>query len=206
MQSQTRKNCLHWYKSIDHTVANELLRRVSNLLKGLIRQKKSMKVSKKPSKHRNGKFFYKRISNYIQTCSTTPNTSKFARVRGWAKKHKCSIACDHTTGRLIKTRSNNPRTKQRERGADRTQTMRSWSTWKRCLYPLGDEANENKSKKTNLRLMRSSECLTHLSKASSVLVLKYSTSSSHSLMKVSSSLPSDGSRTSLGRLLPDVSK
>ena len=26
MQSQTRKNCLHWYKSIDHTVANELLR------------------------------------------------------------------------------------------------------------------------------------------------------------------------------------
>ena len=37
MQSQTRKNCLHRYKSIDHTVANELLRRVSTLLKGLIR-------------------------------------------------------------------------------------------------------------------------------------------------------------------------
>ena len=36
MQSQTRKNCLHWYKSTDHTVANELLRRVSTLLKGLI--------------------------------------------------------------------------------------------------------------------------------------------------------------------------
>ena len=52
------------------------------------------------------KFFYKRISNYIKTCSTTPNTGKFARVKGWAKKHKCSIACDYTTGRLIKTRSN----------------------------------------------------------------------------------------------------
>ena len=38
------------------------------------------------------KFFYKRISNYIKTCSTTPNTGKFARVKGWAKKHKCSIA------------------------------------------------------------------------------------------------------------------
>ena len=25
MQSQTRKNCLYWYKFIDHTVANELL-------------------------------------------------------------------------------------------------------------------------------------------------------------------------------------
>ena len=109
MQSQTRKNCLHWYKSIDHTVANELLRRVSTLLKGLIRQKKAMKVSKKSGKHNNGKknfFFYKRISNYIKTCSTTPNTGKFARVKGWAKKHKCSIDCDHTTGRLIKTRSN----------------------------------------------------------------------------------------------------
>ena len=59
MQSQTRKNCLHWYKSIDHTVANELLRRVSTLLKGLIRQKKTkktMKVSKKSGKHSNGKF------------------------------------------------------------------------------------------------------------------------------------------------------
>ena len=46
MQSQTRKNCLHWYKSIDHTVANELLRRVSTLLKGLIRQKKLWKSPK----------------------------------------------------------------------------------------------------------------------------------------------------------------
>ena len=27
MQSQTRKNCLNWYESIDHTVANEPLRR-----------------------------------------------------------------------------------------------------------------------------------------------------------------------------------
>ena len=111
MQSQTRKNCLHSYISIDHTVANELLRRVSTLLKGLIGQKKKQnyeslqKVRKaQPWK----KFFYKRISNYmyIKTCSATPNTDKFARVKGWAKKHKCSIACDHTTGRLIKTRSN----------------------------------------------------------------------------------------------------
>ena len=39
-------------------------------------------------------FFYKRISNYIKTCSTTPNTSKFARVKGRAKKHKCSILFD----------------------------------------------------------------------------------------------------------------
>ena len=54
-----------------------------------------MKVSKKSGKHSNGIFFfYKRKSNYIKTCSTTPNTSKFARVKGWAKKHKCSIACD----------------------------------------------------------------------------------------------------------------
>ena len=70
-------------------------------------KKKTMKVSKKSGKHSNGKnFFYKRISNYTKTCSTTPNTGKFARVKGWAKKHKCSIVCDHTTGRLIKTRSN----------------------------------------------------------------------------------------------------
>ena len=55
MQSQTRKNCLHWYKSIDHKLANELLRRVSTLLKGLIRQKKTTKVSKKSGKHSNGK-------------------------------------------------------------------------------------------------------------------------------------------------------
>ena len=41
MQSQTQKNCLYWYKFIDYTVANELLRRVSTLLKGLIRQKKN---------------------------------------------------------------------------------------------------------------------------------------------------------------------
>ena len=40
MQSQTRKNCLYWYKFIDYTVANELLRRVSTLLKGIIWQKK----------------------------------------------------------------------------------------------------------------------------------------------------------------------
>ena len=34
------KNCLYWYKFIDYPVAIELLRRVSTLLKGLIRQKK----------------------------------------------------------------------------------------------------------------------------------------------------------------------
>ena len=33
--------------------------------------------------------FYKRISNYNKTGSTTANTSKFARVKGWAKKHRC---------------------------------------------------------------------------------------------------------------------
>ena len=57
MQSQTRKKCLYWYKSIDYTIANELLRRVSTLLiNGLIRQKnKTMKVSKKSGKHSNGK-------------------------------------------------------------------------------------------------------------------------------------------------------
>ena len=107
MQSQTRKNCLHWYKSKDHTVANELFRRVSTLLKGLIRQQKKLwKSPKSQVSTAMEKFCYKRISNYIKTCSTTPNTGKFARVKGWAKKHKCSIACDHTTGRLIKTRSN----------------------------------------------------------------------------------------------------
>ena len=108
MQSQTRKNCLHWYKSIDHTVANELLRRVSTLLKGLIRQKKTKKSPKSQVSTTMEKknFFYKRISNYIKTCSTTPNTGKFTRVKGWAKKHKYSIACDHAAGRLIKTRSN----------------------------------------------------------------------------------------------------
>ena len=59
MQSQTRKNCLYWYKFIDYTVANELLRRVLTLLKGLIRQKKAtMKVSKKSSKHSDGIFFF----------------------------------------------------------------------------------------------------------------------------------------------------
>ena len=63
MQSRTRKNCLYWYKFIDYTVANELLRRVSTLLKGLIWQKKkqkkktTMKVSKKSNKHSNGKIF-----------------------------------------------------------------------------------------------------------------------------------------------------
>ena len=58
MQSQTQKNCLYWYKFIDYTVAIELLRRVSTLLKGLIRQKKkkTMKVSKKSGKHSTGKF------------------------------------------------------------------------------------------------------------------------------------------------------
>ena len=49
--------------------------------------------------------FNKRKSSYIKTCSSTPNTGKFARVKGWAKKHRCSIACDHATGQLI-TRSN----------------------------------------------------------------------------------------------------
>ena len=59
MQSQTRKNCLYWYKFIDYTVANELLRRVSALLKGLIRQKKTtMKVSKNSGKHSNRKKFF----------------------------------------------------------------------------------------------------------------------------------------------------
>ena len=58
------------------------LRRVSTFLKGLIRQKKkTMKVSKKSGKHSNGKIFYKRISNYIKICSTTPNKGKFARVK-----------------------------------------------------------------------------------------------------------------------------
>ena len=66
-------------------------------------KKKTMKVSWSTAME---KFFYKRISNYIKTCSTIPNTGKFARVKGWAKKHKCSIACDHTTRRLVKTRSN----------------------------------------------------------------------------------------------------
>ena len=57
MQSKTRKNCLYWYKFIDYTVAIELLRRVSTLLKDLIRQKKTMKFSQKSDKHSNGKFF-----------------------------------------------------------------------------------------------------------------------------------------------------
>ena len=69
-------------------------------------EKKPRPVSKKSGKHSNGKNFYKRISNYIKTCSTTPNTDKFAWVKGWAKKHRRSIARDHTTGRFIKTRSN----------------------------------------------------------------------------------------------------
>ena len=107
MQTQTGKNCLYWYKFIDCTVAIELLRRVSTLLKGLIRQKKTPKSQVSTAMEKNFFFFfYKCISNNIKTCSTTPNTGKFARVKGWAKKHKCSIACDHTTGRLIKTRSN----------------------------------------------------------------------------------------------------
>ena len=59
MQSQTRKIGLYWYKFLDYTVANKLLRRVSTLLKGLIRQKKTtMKVSKKSGKHSNGKNFF----------------------------------------------------------------------------------------------------------------------------------------------------
>ena len=37
--TNTKKNCLYWYKFIDYTVAIELLRRVLTLLKGLIRQK-----------------------------------------------------------------------------------------------------------------------------------------------------------------------
>ena len=60
--------------------------------------KKKMQVSKKSGKHGNGKFFLQGHNNYIKTCSTTPNTGKFARVKSWAKKHKCSIACDHTIG------------------------------------------------------------------------------------------------------------
>ena len=31
------------------------------------------------------------ISNYIKTCSTTPNTSKFATVKGWAKKTDAAL-------------------------------------------------------------------------------------------------------------------
>ena len=58
MQSQTRKKCLYWYKYIDYTVAIELLRRVSTLLKGLITQNKTMKVSKTSGKHSNGNFFF----------------------------------------------------------------------------------------------------------------------------------------------------
>ena len=57
--------------------------------------------------------FYKRLSNYIKTCSTTPNTGKFARIKGWTKKHKCSIACDHKNRAIyrqdqIKFRENLP--------------------------------------------------------------------------------------------------
>ena len=37
------KNCLYWYKLKDYTVAIEVLRCVSTLLKGLIRQKKKTK-------------------------------------------------------------------------------------------------------------------------------------------------------------------
>ena len=59
MQSQTRKNCLHWYKSIDHTVANELLLATRfDLAQGSHQaKKKTMKVSKKSGKHSNGKIF-----------------------------------------------------------------------------------------------------------------------------------------------------
>ena len=90
----------------DYTIANKLSRRVLTLLKGLIKQKKLCRSPKSQVSTAMGKF-YKRISNYIKTCSTTPNTGKFATAKGWAKKHKSSIACDHTTGRFIKTRSNN---------------------------------------------------------------------------------------------------
>ena len=72
------------------------------------KKKTTMKVSKKSGKHSNEKKFF--TSALVITSKpavyTTPNTGKFARVKGWAKKHKCSIACDHTAGRLIKTRSN----------------------------------------------------------------------------------------------------
>ena len=58
MQSQARKNCLYWYKFIDYTVAIELLLRVSTSLNGLIRPKKTIKVSKKSSKHSKEKNFF----------------------------------------------------------------------------------------------------------------------------------------------------
>ena len=91
---------------IDYRIANELSRRVSTLLKSHIRQKKQLCKSPKNQVSTAMEKFYKRTRNYIKTCSTTPRTGKFARAKGWAKKHKCSIARDHTTGRFIKTKSN----------------------------------------------------------------------------------------------------
>ena len=53
---------------IDHRIANELSRRVSTLLKGLIRRKKQCKSQKNQVSTAMEKFC-KRISNYIKTCS-----------------------------------------------------------------------------------------------------------------------------------------
>ena len=92
---------------IDYRAANELSRRVSTLLKGLIRRKKKLCKSSRNQVSTAMERFYKRISNCIKTSSiTTPSTGKFARVNGWAKKHRCSIECDHTTVRFIKIRPN----------------------------------------------------------------------------------------------------
>ena len=70
------------------------------------KQNITVQVSKKSGRHSNGKF-YKCLSNYIKTCSITPNIAKFARVKGLAKQLRCSVACEHTTGWFIMTRSNN---------------------------------------------------------------------------------------------------
>ena len=109
MQSQTQKIKLFILVQIYRLYScNWAIATRFDLAQGSHQAKKTMKVSKKSGKHSTGKFVLQahKYSNYIKTCSTTPNTGKFARVKGWAKKHKCSIACDHTTGRLIKTRSN----------------------------------------------------------------------------------------------------
>ena len=100
MQSQTRKSRLYKSKIIELRMSYRdtfwLCLRVSSGEK----QNITIQVSKKSGKHSNGKF-YKRISNYIKTCSTTPNTGKFARIKGWVKKRRCNVACEHTTGRFM---------------------------------------------------------------------------------------------------------